>query len=298
MTGRCAARIIDSVDLSGEVRPSPPNPSARAGPPVVSDGEETAVERERRASDRPVTLIAYRTAAMELPLVPASAGRDWMAATDQRFATRCLPLLMANQSGWVLQNNAGFTAEWSGEDSLSGVAVTYDDGRWPLAGSFFGYGILTWSIPYLFRTPAGFDLLVRGPANSPRHGIAPLEGLVEADWASSTFTMNWKFTAPGIAVRFEIGEPICMIVPQRRGDLEQFRPVAMPLAADPQLHRRHEAWASSRRDFLVRRADGWQKDYTRGRHTTGEPAETPHRTRVHLAGFTSVDEPTSPAEQD
>ncbi|GGC99614.1 hypothetical protein GCM10011512_28170 [Tersicoccus solisilvae] len=281
------------MDLPGRVHSSPSTAPARTGPATEPAGFPLATARPTTGVTAP--LIAYRLGGSALPLAPAAAGRDWMAATDQHFASRCLPLLMANQSGWVLLNNAGLTARWSGDDALRGVEVSYDDGQWPLAGSFFGYGILTWSIPYLFRTPVGWDLLVRGPANSPKHGIAPLEGLVETDWSSSTFTMNWKFTAPGVPVRFEIGEPICMIVPQPRAALEEFRPVMMPVEADPELHRRHLAWARSRHDFLIQRADGWQKDYVRGRHATGESAETPHRTRVHLAGFDPADESPSPA---
>jgi hypothetical protein len=38
----------------------------------------------------------------------------------------------------------------------------------PSAISHFGSGILTWNVPYLFRTPPGYNLLVRGPANWPK----------------------------------------------------------------------------------------------------------------------------------
>ena len=94
----------------------------------------------------------------------------------------------------------------------------------PLVGTMFGYGVLTWTIPYLFRTDPGWNLLARGPANLPQDGVSALEGLVETDWATATFTMNWKMTRPGLPVRFEAGEPFCQIVPQRRHELEAFRP--------------------------------------------------------------------------
>jgi Family of unknown function (DUF6065) len=44
----------------------------------------------------------------------------------------------------------------------------------------------------VFRTPPGCNLYVRGPANSPKDGIAALEGIIETDWSEATFTMNWS----------------------------------------------------------------------------------------------------------
>ena len=49
------------------------------------------------------------------------------------------------------------------------------DGALPMS-SHFGYGILTWTLPYLFRTPPDWNLLARGPSNLPKDGIQALEG--------------------------------------------------------------------------------------------------------------------------
>ena len=51
--------------------------------------------------------------------------------------------------------------------------------------------------------------------------------MIETDWSVATFTMNWKLTRPHWPVTFEIGEPICMVVPQRRGELESFHPQSL-----------------------------------------------------------------------
>ena len=40
--------------------------------------------------------------------------RDWMDATPNRYAYRCLPLTITNQTGWWIRNPVGFTAAWSG----------------------------------------------------------------------------------------------------------------------------------------------------------------------------------------
>jgi hypothetical protein len=123
-------------------------------------------------------------------------------------------MLIANQSGWELRNPCGFTATWLGQQGMD-VMIAPDkrDAGQLLPASHFGYGILTWHLPMLFRTPPGYNLLARGPANHPKDAVSPLEGIVETDWASTSFSMNWKFTRKLMPVRFEVDEPIGMIVP-------------------------------------------------------------------------------------
>lgn len=243
------------------------------------------------------TLTAYRVGNTTLKLIAAPAARTWMSATDQRFAYRCLPLLIANQSGWLILNNVGFTAIWTGDNAVDALSVAYDSAEVPpSAGTYFGYGIITWNIPYLFRTPPGFNLLARGPANTPKDAVYPLEGTVEADWTSATFTMNWKVTRPNTPVRFEADEPICMVVPQRRGELEGLTTEIRQLEQSPDIQDLHRKWASSRAQFLKdlgtqgpaaegARAAGWQRDYFQGRHANGVEADQGHQTRLRLHEF-------------
>src|SRR5256885_17090226 len=60
-------------------------------------------------------LTAYRVSTWPaMRLVPAARARQWMDATRDRFANRCLPLLMANQAGWFALNHYPFRATWTG----------------------------------------------------------------------------------------------------------------------------------------------------------------------------------------
>ena len=68
-------------------------------------------------------LIAYPISPLDMPLMVAPAGRDWMAATPRHFAKRCLPLLIANRAGWLLISRHKFTATWSGEESPSSLRI-------------------------------------------------------------------------------------------------------------------------------------------------------------------------------
>ena len=133
---------------------------------------------------------------------------------------------------------------------------------------------------------------MKGPTNHIKDGIQALEGIVETDWLPATFTMNWKFTRPHHRVRFEKGEPICMIVPVPRGLAESLTPVRLPLTRDPALQKEHDAWLKAREEFIekLQRLDpetvkrGWQRDYVHGVSTGGVKAPE-HQTRIDLKEF-------------
>lgn len=245
----------------------------------------------------PLSLIAYViNPALAMPLVCATRARAWMEETDQRFANRCLPLLMANQAGWFLLSAHSVRVTWTGTNDMAGVRVEHLSGAPPSPVlSHFGHGIVTWNVPYLFRTPPGYNLLIRGPANWPKDGIVPLEGLVESDWSAATFTINWRLTRAHHPVTFEEGEPIGLLVPQRRDELESFHPELRRLDSAPETSELYQSWARSRAEFnaeLVKPGSSaakqrWQKDYFQGL-AGGVRATEQHQTKLTLRDFVDL----------
>ena len=259
--------------------------------PARSRPERPRINQTRSEGEEELSLKAYRTSAPPYPaLVPASATRGWIERTDSRFARRCLPLMMASQAGWFLVGTHSFTARWDGGDSLESIRLEFSSGGPPYpALSHFGYGIVTFHIPFLFRTPPGWNLLARGPSNWPKDGAIALEGLVETDWSMATFTMNWKLTAPRRPVTFTAGEPFCMLVPQRRGELERFKPQVLDMSSDPETEQGYVAWRDARAKFLSElnipgteaNTQEWQKHYFRGTSPNGASAPA-HQTKLNL----------------
>lgn len=223
-----------------------------------------------------------------------------MEGTDQRYAYRCLPLNIANAYGWEILCSAGFAAIWNGGRSNDAISIQPDPGTTPPAISHFGHGILTFHLPCLFRTEPGDNLMVQGPVNRPKDGIAALSGIIETDWAPYSFTMNWIFTRPGVDVRFEQGEPYCHIFPVRCSTLEGIQPELQVLSADPELKAQHQAWSASRLQFNAdlkqpgseAQAEKWQKLYYRGLNPEGRATEIQeHRTRLKLKPFKTGSRP-------
>jgi Family of unknown function (DUF6065) len=232
-------------------------------------------------------LTAYVSDGHRIDVRPAPIERDWMSATHQRFAYRCLPLNIANAHGWEILCPSGFVATWNGGKGKEAIEIFPDAGSVAPAVSHFAHGVLTFHVPCLFQTEQGFDLMVQGPINRPKDGIAALSGIVETDWAPYSFTMNWVFTRPGAAVRFEKDEPYCHVFPLQRGQLEAFTPKVAPLAENPELKRDHESWMTQRGQFIMdlqqensaARDEGWQRSYFRG-----HGGNTPN-TRLRLKDF-------------
>lgn len=240
------------------------------------------------------TVIAYVIDGWQTAIVPAPANRRWMDELPSAFANRCLPLRIANQAGWFIFNTHEIEISWNGGPGIADVRIKNLDAEcntptW--AASHFGHGIVSWLFPIIFRTPLGYNLNVRGPANFFKDGIYPLDGIVETDWATATFTMNWKVTRIGHPIRFGAGEPICMIVPQKRGDIESFSPELRTLDEAPELKIAHNEWRKSRAQFLKALEDDeiqgpeYQKHYFKGMRVDGASPFPRHQARLLVRSF-------------
>ena len=246
-------------------------------------------------------LICYLHPGWVPQIRPAEATRDWMDNTPEAFAYRCLPLNIANAHGWEILSPCDVEAYWTGVAGEDGVVVKNAPGtaEHDRAVSIFGQGTLTFHIQALFRTPPGWDLMIGGSPNRPKDGIAPLSGVIEADWSPYTFTMNWKFTRRNTTVRFKKGEPICFITPVQRGVLERFNPIYVSLEDNLPLMQEYLAWSKSRTQFRAdvasanTPAEKWQKRYYRGLGMDDRRGVADHRARLRLLAF-DIPEPGDP----
>ncbi len=233
---------------------------------------------------------------------PAPPTRQWMDDTQQRFAYKCQPLVMANQAGWVLRIPADVRATWAGGKGMADMTIEFPAGapdhfRKQVLNTF-GHGILSFVIPWIFRTPEGVGLWVRGVPNRSINGAAPLEGIVETDWATEPFTMNWRILEPNSPVTFRKGEPICMIAPFPLDLVERLEPQKMSIHDDPEMlealrafiRTRQQQHAQGREQIRQGKTtydkDFWKLDYLKGRTASGERADR-HRTNFKLKPFDS-----------
>ncbi len=219
-------------------------------------------------------------------IVPGRPDRKWMDDFQARFPYRCLPLVMANTTGWEILCPTDFTVVWNGGPGKNDLQITCDaDPAYNLehiVQSHFTHGVLTFHTGYMFRTPPGYSIWAQGPPNHVKDGIQALQGLVETDWLPFPFTMNWRMTRPGM-ISFAKGEPFCFFNVVQNQSQDEIQPVIKSLESDQDLKKQYEAWARTRNEFnesLMRRdpeamKEAWQKFYFKGEKPdmTGQPVE-------------------------
>lgn len=230
---------------------------------------------------------------------PAGAQRAWMDQTAERFAYRCLPLVIASAHGWEILSACGFEARWRGGLDTDAVEIRVDPGTEPRLApvSLFGQATITFHVEGVFRTPPGWNLWVSGPPNEAKDGIAALSGIVETDWSPYTFTMNWRFTRRDHWVRFEENEPIAFLFPIQRGAIESFETKVRPMAEEEGLEEQYAKWSVDRLAFQAQvarnrpaaPADNWQKLYYRGLDAYENPGAADHRTKLRPRPFQGPD---------
>ena len=101
-------------------------------------------------------LECFATTQRPPDIVPGRPQRAWMEAFDERHPYRCLPLTMANTTGWEILSPVAFTAEWNGGGHQDDITLTPDHPHpdfHDFAKSHFSAGVLTFHTGYLFRTP-------------------------------------------------------------------------------------------------------------------------------------------------
>ena len=219
-------------------------------------------------------LECYPTAERPPEIVPGRPQRAWMDRFAERHPYRCLPLSMANTTGWEILCPMAFTLSWNGGLNQSDITMQPDRPHpdfHNFVKSHFSHGVVTFHPGYLFRTPPGWSMIAQGPPNHIKDGIQPLAGLVETDWLPFPFTMNWMFTRPG-QVRFEKGEPFCFFMMIQDKPLEQVQPVIRSMNSNLDLRKQYDAWAAQRGDFNARifkrepeaMKEAWQRFYFKG----------------------------------
>ncbi len=248
-------------------------------------------------------LMCYQIGSEPSPLAPGRPDRDWMDAFAERHPYRCLPLVVANTTGWELISPVSFTASWNGGTQSKDIRIDADGDTTPEqlkahVVSHFSGGVLTFHTGYLFRTEPGWDIWVGGPPNQIKDGIQALAGIVETDWLPFPFTMNYRFTRPGMA-SFKKGEPYALIMPIPHAAIDEIEPVIKRIEDEPELNEEYLAWGESRTSFLEKlkqrdeaaKRQGWQRDYFHGRTPQGVEGPESHINRRRL-------KPPRPARED
>ncbi len=223
--------------------------------PRTQELEARVAELEREVDElRQQALPTFRLKALRTveagwgegwKLRPGPPRRHWMDQDPHSY--QCLPLVMANQWGWQMLCPTDVQVTWDGGQRPESLQVLVDPKHHLSVRSHFGSGIVTFSPPWLFRTPRGWDLMVKGPTNRWKANCAPLEGIIETWWLNYTFTMNWKLIEPG-TVTFAAGESVAQLVPVPHATFDASTAFEAPIMhVEPEAGTELLRWRTERR---------------------------------------------------
>jgi hypothetical protein len=207
---------------------------------------------------------------------------------------KCLPLVMANQWGWQILCPSDVVVTWDGSPALTGLQIEVAPQFAPAIKSQFGAGIVTFSPPWLFRTPRGWNLYLKGPSNRWKPNCVPLEGVIETWWLNYTFTLNWKLVEPG-SVFFARGESLGQLVPVPHFSFENAKAIEAPIGLiEPDAAQDLLKWRETRRLMAG------QKDNVHHLYRKAEGVEE-HLHRINVPPLRSIqpwdrDQPAKPVD--
>ena len=202
----------------------------------------------------PGKLIAYAIPGADIDvkacLKPCKPKRDWMDAVPQKYIYRCVPLVSANTQGWEIINPVDAEVSWNGGQTNLDLSVKAN--KHPFGPqSHFGCGIVTWYLPFLFRTPPEIGLVVTGPANHEHNDAVPLDAYVRTDWLPFPFTMNWRLTRQNETVKFKAGESICRVYPFPLALLNETELEVRDMHEDPAFMGQVQSWNDRRQQNVA-----------------------------------------------
>lgn len=143
---------------------------------------------------------------------PLSAKRDWMEATFDKHAYRCLPVTLTNQLGWAISFPEDITFMWDGQISTSGEHVKV------LAGEKYvqtgrGQATVSFETGLVFRTPENYSLLTYNVPNMFMEGISPYTTIISSSFFEGPLPVAWKVTKPFVPITIKAGQPVAAVFP-------------------------------------------------------------------------------------
>ncbi len=149
----------------------------------------------------------------------------------------CLPLVIGNQYGFVINSLRDFEVFWNGTDNEAVITFLNNDNQEKqIIKNGFGKGIVTVQNLFSLKTPVGINIMTIQPPNLFIPGCSALTGVIETDQIRRDFTFNFKVTVPNQKITIKKGDAIGAFIPIPRYFVERFEIGLVTDFFDKDLH--------------------------------------------------------------
>ena len=142
-----------------------------------------------------------------------------MDDTYNKHAYQCLPMTVANVSGWELVLDEDLVVIWEGGNTVVKVLSGGTQKDRQVAHPSM-IGIISLSTGWAINTEEGYATWVTGSPNYFIDGAVPLAATIPSSWWPDEVQMNWKITKVNEPVTFPAGTPYCFFTIYPEGLLE------------------------------------------------------------------------------
>jgi hypothetical protein len=196
-------------------------------------------------------------------------NRDWMDATYNKHAYQCLPLTVANVTGWELILQQDVLVQWDGGNTVPRIleGEKFDDR--PIAIPSI-IGMMSFTTGWAFNTEDGYSTWISGSPNYFVDGAVPLTASIPSYWWPDEFNMNWQITKVGEPVLFPKGMPIMHFVIYPNTLLESTEIVVENLWDKPQLMDARQSYGNAKSEKMRDEPWTWMKGIKTGLDENGE----------------------------
>lgn len=195
--------------------------------------------------------------------------RDWMDDTYNKHAYQCLPLTVANVTGWELMLQQDVVVQWDGGNTVPKVLEGETlDGRSIVIPSIIG--IMSFSTGWTFQTEDDYSTWISGSPNYFVDGAVPLTASIPSYWWPDEFNMNWKITKIGEPVVFPAGMPFMHFTIYPNALLENVEFKVENLWDKPKLMNERMSYGNAKMKKLQEQPWTWMKGIKTGLNEKGE----------------------------
>jgi hypothetical protein len=196
-------------------------------------------------------------------------NRDWMDATYNKHAYQCLPLTVANVTGWELILQQDVVVQWDGGNTVPKVleGEKFDDR--PIAIPSI-IGMMSFTTGWAFNTEDGYSTWISGSPNYFVDGAVPLTASIPSYWWPDEFNMNWQITKVGEPILFPKGMPIMHFIIYPNTLLESTEIVVENLWDKPELMNARQSYGNAKSEKMRDEPWTWMKGIKTGLDENGE----------------------------
>jgi hypothetical protein len=210
--------------------------------------------------------------------------RDWMDNTYNKHAYQCLPMTVANVSGWELILQQDVVVQWDGTNNppevLEGEIL---NSRAVVIPSIIG--IMSFATGWAFGTEDGYSTFISGSPNYFVDGAVPLSATIPSFWWPDEFNMNWKITKINEPIVFEKGMPFMYFTIVQNNLLESVQFKVENLWDKPDLMDKRMSYGEAKMKKNQEEPWTWMKGIKTGLNEKGE------RIGPSSPGFFKLNEP-------